>query len=80
MTERNSWGAAAQARVSDRWATASAEWNTAMTDALLAAAPLNPDSVVLDLAAGSGDPALTEAPRHWRSHRFGQLTYRPSAY
>jgi ubiquinone/menaquinone biosynthesis C-methylase UbiE len=63
MTERNSWDAAAQARVSDRWTTASAEWNTAMTDALLAAATLSPDSVVLDLAAGSGDPALTIAER-----------------
>jgi len=34
-----------------------------MTDALLGAAVLEPDSVVLDLAAGSGDPALTIAER-----------------
>jgi hypothetical protein len=34
-----------------------------MTDALLSAAALTPDSVVLDLAAGSGDPALTIAER-----------------
>jgi ubiquinone/menaquinone biosynthesis C-methylase UbiE len=34
-----------------------------MTDALLSAAALTPDSVVLDLAAGSGDPALTIADR-----------------
>ena len=34
-----------------------------MTDALLAAAVLSPDSIVLDLAAGSGDPALTIAER-----------------
>jgi ubiquinone/menaquinone biosynthesis C-methylase UbiE len=34
-----------------------------MTDALLAEAALNPDSVVLDLAAGSGDPALSIAER-----------------
>jgi len=34
-----------------------------MTDALLAAAALDPDSVVLDLAAGSGDPALSVAQR-----------------
>ena len=34
-----------------------------MTDALLSAAALSPDSVVLDLAAGSGDPALTIAER-----------------
>ena len=32
-----------------------------MTDTLLSAAKLQPDSVVLDLAAGSGDPALTIA-------------------
>src|SRR5262249_2088514 len=57
------WDAAAQARASDRWAECSAQWNTAMTDALLSAAELTPDSVVLDLAAGSGDPALTIANR-----------------
>jgi hypothetical protein len=57
------WDAAAQARASDRWAECSARWNTAMTDALLSAAALTPDSVVLDFAAGSGDPALTIAER-----------------
>jgi ubiquinone/menaquinone biosynthesis C-methylase UbiE len=57
------WDAAAQARVSDRWAEASARWSTAMTDALLSAAAITPDTVVLDLAAGSGDPALTIAER-----------------
>jgi len=34
-----------------------------MTDALLSAAAISPDSVVLDLAAGSGDPALSIAKR-----------------
>jgi ubiquinone/menaquinone biosynthesis C-methylase UbiE len=63
MTKPDSWDAAARARVSDRWAKASADWNTAMTDALLAAVALDPDSVVLDLAAGSGDPALSVAQR-----------------
>lgn len=57
------WDAAAQARVSDRWADAAALWNTAITDALLFAAALTPDCVVLDLAAGSGDPALAIAER-----------------
>ena len=61
MTARDLWDAAARARVSDRWAEASARWNTAMTNALLYAAAITPDSVVLDLAAGSGDPALTIA-------------------
>ena len=63
MTARDSWDAAARARVSNRWAEASARWNTAMTAALLSAAAITPDSVVLDLAAGSGDPALTIAER-----------------
>ena len=63
MTTRDSWDAAAHARVSDRWAERSALWNTAMTDALLSAAALTSNSVVLDLAAGSGDPALTIAER-----------------
>ena len=63
MTEPDSWDAAARARVSDRWASAAANWNTAMTDALLAAAMLSSDSLVRDLAAGSGDPALTIAER-----------------
>ena len=63
MTERDSWDAAARARVSDRWTDCSARWNTAMTDALLSAVALTPDCVVLDLAAGSGDPALTIAGR-----------------
>jgi len=63
MRERDPWMAASRARVSDRWATASAGWNRAITDELLAAAQLSPDSVVLDLAAGSGDPALTIAER-----------------
>ena len=47
----------------DQRTECSARWNTAMTDALLFAAALTPDSVVLDLAAGSGDPALTSAER-----------------
>ena len=63
MTERGSWDTASRARMSDRWAEAAVLWNQAMTDALLSAAALNPDSVVLDLAAGSGDPALTIAKR-----------------
>src|SRR5215510_14598158 len=55
------WDAAAQACASDRWAECAVHWNTAMTAALLSAAAISPDSVVLDLAAGSGDPALTIA-------------------
>jgi ubiquinone/menaquinone biosynthesis C-methylase UbiE len=61
MTEHSAWDAAGRARVSDRWAQFAALWNRAMTEALLSAAALSPDSVVLDLAAGSGDPAFTIA-------------------
>src|SRR5262249_36170211 len=61
MTESALWDAAARARVSDRWADAAALWNKAMTDALVSSAAITPDCAVLDLAAGSGDPALTIA-------------------
>jgi len=63
MTESDLWDAAARARVSDRWLSESIHWNTAMTDALLVEAALTPNSTVLDVAAGSGDPALTIAQR-----------------
>jgi len=63
MMNCNSWDAAAQARVSARWASASADWNRAMTDALLAEAALRPELLVLDLAAGAGDPTLSIAQR-----------------
>ena len=61
MPERDSWGKAAGARVSDRWARAAADWNTAITEELLKAAEINDDSLVLDLAAGSGDPAFNRS-------------------
>ena len=48
-------------RSGERWASASADWNWAMTEALLAEAAISPDSTVLDLAAGSGDPAVSIA-------------------
>lgn len=61
MTGRASWDEAARVRVSDRWADAAVLWNKAMTDALLTSAGIASDCAVLDLAAGSGDPALTIA-------------------
>ena len=63
MNDRDTWDAAARSRVSERWAQCALLWNTAMTDALLSVAAISPDSVVLDLAAGSGDPALSIAKR-----------------
>jgi len=52
------WGDASRSRVDDRWATAAAGWNAALTDALIAAAAIAPESLVVDVAAGSGDPSL----------------------
>ena len=63
MAPLDPWDAAAQTRASDRWAAASSEWNTSITEALLAATGLSPNSMVLDLAAGSGDPTLSIARR-----------------
>jgi hypothetical protein len=63
MTVRDTWDAVARSRVSARWAECALLWNKAMTDALLSAAAISPDSVVLDMAAGSGDPALAIAER-----------------
>ena len=63
MTERNTWDVAGRARVSGRWAEHARLWNKAMTDALLSAAVLSPNSVVLDLAAGAGDPTFAIAER-----------------
>jgi ubiquinone/menaquinone biosynthesis C-methylase UbiE len=58
--------------VSDRWARAAAGWNSALTDALIAAAAIGPQHLVLDLAAGSGDPSL-EIVRRFSSARVVAL-------
>jgi ubiquinone/menaquinone biosynthesis C-methylase UbiE len=63
VSDCDPWGAAAEVRTADRWRSAAANWGRAVTDALLAAADLHQDSVVLDVAAGSGDPALSIARR-----------------
>ncbi len=44
--------------VSNRWAADAAGWNRALTDALIAAAAIVPESLVVDVAAGSSDPSL----------------------
>jgi ubiquinone/menaquinone biosynthesis C-methylase UbiE len=59
MGEYDPWGAAAGVRTADRWRSAAAQWGTAMTQALLDCADLRSNSFVLDVAAGSGDPALS---------------------
>jgi ubiquinone/menaquinone biosynthesis C-methylase UbiE len=58
MTQRDPWSDASRIRVSDRWTKAAAGWNRALTDALMAAAAIGSGHLVLDLAAGSGDPSL----------------------
>ena len=63
MTERDPWSAASRVRESGRWVAASSEWNTGMSEALLSSAEIKTDSVVLDVASGSGDPALAIAKR-----------------
>ncbi len=63
MPNNDPWGAAADVRTADRWRSAAAHWGTAMTQALLDAADLRLSSFVLDVAAGSGDPALSIARR-----------------
>jgi ubiquinone/menaquinone biosynthesis C-methylase UbiE len=58
LMQSDPWSEASRARVSDRWAEAAAGWKQAPTDVLIAAAAIEPESLVLDLACGSGDPAL----------------------
>src|SRR6266404_1622042 len=72
MLQRDPWSDASRTRVSDRWARAAAGWNSALTDALIAAAAIGPQHLVLDLAAGSGDPSL-EIVRRFPSARVVAL-------
>ncbi len=63
MPDHDPWAAAADVRTADRWRSAAANWNSALTQALLDSADLRQSSLVLDVAAGSGDPALDIAQR-----------------
>jgi ubiquinone/menaquinone biosynthesis C-methylase UbiE len=58
MTRRDPWSDASRSRVSDRWTRAAAAWNQALTNVLISAAAIGSERLVLDLAAGSGDPSL----------------------
>jgi len=58
MPNEDPWARDADVRTADRWRSAAAGWGTALTRALLDSADLRRSSVVLDVAAGSGDPAL----------------------
>jgi hypothetical protein len=55
--------ACASLRTANRWVSAAANWNTALIQALLDSANLRQSDLVVDIAAGSGDPALSIAGR-----------------
>ena len=63
MVDNDVCGAAAQVRTADRSHFAAANWNAALTHALLDSANLTPSCLVIDVAAGSGDPALSIVKR-----------------
>jgi len=63
MTEQDVWAAASEALTAERWRFAAAQWGTALTQALLDSADLYENCHVLDVASGSGDPALSIAKR-----------------
>ncbi len=63
MLERDPWAVASEARSASRWRRLAASWNSAPTQALIDAAEPAQGSLVLDLAAGSGDPAIDIALR-----------------
>ncbi len=63
MSYNDHWAAAADVRTSDRWRAAAAHWGSALTQALTDSVDLHQNSFVLDVAAGSGDPALYIAQR-----------------
>ena len=63
MLEPDPWAVASEARSASRWRRLAASWNSGPTQALIGAAAPAQGSLVLDLAAGSGDPALAIALR-----------------
>jgi len=63
MPEPDPWAVASEARSASRLRRLAASWNSAPTQALIDAADPAQGSLVLDLAAGSGDPAMDIALR-----------------
>src|SRR5713101_5799810 len=63
MLEPDPWAVASEARSASRWRRLAASWNSGPTQALIDAADPAQRSFVLDLAAGSGDPAIGIALR-----------------
>jgi hypothetical protein len=63
MVDNDLLRASAQAPTADRWHSAAANWNSALTQALVDRANLRKSCLVVDVTAGSGDPALSIAQR-----------------
>jgi SAM-dependent methyltransferase len=63
MAEQDVWATVSEPLTAERWHPAAAQWGTALTQALLDSADLHENCHVLDVAAGSGDPALSIAKR-----------------
>src|SRR5438876_11349010 len=78
MLDNDVWGAAAQVRTANRWHSAAANWNSALTQALVDSANLCQSDFVVDVAAGSGDPALSIAERLRHGSVFAIDRSRPS--
>ena len=80
MLDNDVWDAAAQVRTANRWHSAAANWNSALTEALLDSANPRQSDLVVDVAAGSGDPALSIAERlRSGNDRDGQISSQPTA-
>jgi ubiquinone/menaquinone biosynthesis C-methylase UbiE len=58
---RSSWNSFGRVNASERWRRPSAAMGRAMTDALVAEARVEPGMRVLDIACGTGEPAITIA-------------------
>jgi len=77
MVDNDVWGAAAEVRTADRWHAAAANWNSSLTQALLDSASLPPCCLVVDVAAGCGDPALSIIKRLKEGRVIGIDSSRP---
>ncbi len=63
MTNTPDWGTSFRLTASEKWKAKSAVMGRAVTEALVACADPQPNMRVLDLACGTGEPAITIATR-----------------
>ena len=61
MTEPSSWNSFARSNASDRWRKPSAMMGTPLTDLIVGEARIEPNQRVLDVASGTGEPAISIA-------------------